>query len=144
MSWDTFKSIYKAEMAKPNGDPAKGLSDGYHAAIISSVSNTTGPAFGNKTLMFAQLKLCFNSFGIIPFSRGLDLSLISYWLGAKTALGAVSFFPGLTGIFLESKGKEAKDVDEFLDLCILAFNVHLKQVAFAQGTLFNYGYTVLP
>ena len=142
MSWDTFKSIYKAEMSSPNGDPAKGLSDGYHTAVMTSLSNTAGPAIGNKGLMFAQLKLCFNSFGVIPFSRGLDLSLISYWLGAKTTLGAVSFFPGLTGIFLESKGKEAKDVDEFLDLCILAFNVHLKQVAFAQGTLFTYGYSV--
>ena len=74
MSWDTFKSIYKAEMSSPNGDPAKGLSDGYHTAVMTSLSNTTGPAIGNKGLMFAQLKLCFNSFGIIPFSRGLDLS----------------------------------------------------------------------
>ena len=144
MSWNTFKSIYKAEMAKPDGDPAKGLSDGYHAAIITSLANTTGPVIGNKLLMFAQLKLCFNSFGIIPFSRGLDLSLISYWAGGKSGLGAIAFFPGLTGIFLESKGKEAKNTDEFLDLCILAFNVHLKQIAFAQGLVFNYGYTVLP
>ncbi len=70
MSWDTFKSIYKAEMSNPNGDPAKGLSDGYHTAVMTSLLNTTGPAIGNKGLMFAQLKLCFNSFGwLYPLYR---------------------------------------------------------------------------